>query len=546
MNCRMSITFVLAVLLAVARGQSLGTARALEQAGQFEQALGEYRGILEKNPRDLAAFQGFVRVCRQLARFDSLEAVSARLRASFSDVPEYALGQVEGLLGLKRRKEAMELGRRLVGQQPDQALALAELWQRWREFGEATNYLLLARPTKGVDPLYTDRLLALLELQNRYGEATKEIVELVNQRPELLSRYLGQIRTYSQKVPTAQLVTELGRIKHQKARVRAQAEVYLGIGKELEAVKTARQGMDRSELYRFARECEGAGALQAALTIYQEQQARADQARVLRQLGRHAEALALLAQEQRPESWFELAELKRLQTGNLAEAAKMYERVLQSRPQDEPAGFGLASCQVGMGLLEPARRTLAVIRPQTDRVLLLTAEICLYRQMFDSVAYFARQILRQYPDSPLANDALEFVLLSREGPRTRELAQAMYAGRTGNIQQALAKSEELGRGEDDVAELAWFLRARLLRESRQPRQAVAVLDSFALVFPQSSRRPRQLMEQADLFLRELGNENKYREMLEQVALLFPGSAYAPLARSLLAEANRPAEPGVVR
>lgn len=537
---------VLLSVLGLASGQSVGAGRVLEQTGQFERALSEYRLVLEKNPRDLAAYQGFARVCRQLSRFDSLEAVSARLSASVPEESQFALGRMDGLLGLKRKKEALELGRKVIQIWPGQAAALAEVLERWREFGEAVNYMLLARPAKGSDQAYSDRLISLYELQNRYVDAAREIVRVLDYRSDLLKMYLGRIREYSRKTSSAQLLSELGKLKDQAARARAQAEVYFALGKEPEALKAARQGMNREGMYRLARECEESGALNTALAVYKEQDLRPDQARVLRKLGRDAEALALLGQDQNPDAWFELAELSRLRTRDMAAAAKGYEKVLRSRPTDEPAGFGLAYCQTALGQLEQARKTLAQVKPQSDRVLFLTAEVFLYRQDLDSARYFSQELVRRYQESPLANDGLELILLCSGGERASELARAMYESRTGAIQKALERCAVLARGRDDVAEQSWFLRARLLRDSNRPKSAVSVLDSFALAFPLSSRRPKQLMEQADLYLRDLKDENKYRQMLEQVALLFPGSPYAPVARSLLAEANRPTEPGVVR
>ena len=153
-----------------ARAQSIGTARILEQAGQTDRAMAEYRLLLDKTPRDMAAYQGFARTCRQLARFDSLKAVSSRLSIAAPEEPQYVLGRMDGLLGLKRRKEALELGRSMVARWPRQAAAAADVLERWQELSEATSYLLAARKSQGDARAYAERLITLYELQDRYVE----------------------------------------------------------------------------------------------------------------------------------------------------------------------------------------------------------------------------------------------------------------------------------------------------------------------------------------------------------------------------------------
>lgn len=532
-------------LFGLARAQSLGAARILEQAGQFERALQEYRQVLEATPGDFGAYQGFQRMSRELARFDSLEAVSDRLARLMPDNPRYVLGRIDGLLGLRRRKEALGLCRSTVEKWPQQAVAVADVLESWAAFGEAAGYLLKARQDRADPRLHADRLITLYELEERYVEAAREIVLEINARTELLGGYLAKINEYARKTGAGPLRAEFARIADPWTRARATAEVYLALGREPEALNIARQALDRDGLYGFAHECEDAGAFAAALAVYQEQGLRPDQARVLRKLGRNKEALELLSQENSPAALYELAEIHRLENHNLEQAAAGYERVLKARPGDEPAVFGLASSQVGLGRLEETRQTLGTARRVTDRILLLTARVFLYRLDTDSARHYALELSRRFPESPLANDGLELALVASGGENAFVLARAMYEAETGAREQALGRCTDLAAGTDDVAELAWFLKARIRREAGEFKQALAVLDSFGRAFPGSPRRARQLMVKADIFLADLKDENKYRQMLEEVAIAFPGSAYAPVARSLLDLVNRPAAPGFI-
>ncbi len=54
------------------------------------------------------------------------------------------------------------------------------------------------------------------------------------------------------------------------------------------------------------------------------------------------------------------------------------------------------------------------------------------------------------------------------------------------------------------------------------------------------------LEQADLYLDDLKDEAKYRETLEQLVVEYPGSAYVPIARNLLAESAKPVSPEGIR
>ena len=536
----------LALVLGPALAQSPSAARVLEQAGQLEQAMKEYHAVLEQKPDNIQAYQGFYRVCLRLARYDSLEAVSLRLSELKPDQPQYVLGRTDGLLGLKRKKEATALCGNYVKRWPYQATALVDVLERWKEYGTATSALLTARQSHANSLVYADRLVALYELQDRYAEATREIVRLCGSDPDLVRNHLEKLGEFARKAGASGILAELAKLEDPWARARAQAEVYLAIGKEAEALKVARQAMGPDGLYGFAHECEEEGAFNAALAVYQEQGLRADEARVLRKLGRNNEALTILAQEKNPKAWFELAEINRLELKNLSAAAANYERVLRMRRGNERAAFGLASSYIGLGRLDEARKSLISASRQTDRVLLLLARVFLYKSDLDSAKYYSQELVRRYPNSPLGNDGLEIALLCAGGERASELAQAMYEQETGAQEKALARCQTLGRGNDDVAQMAWFLRAQILRDAGQPRQAVAVLDSFALAFPESTRRPKQLMTQADVFAHDLKDEGLYRRKLEDVAVSFPGSPYAPVARSLLAEANRPVEPEMVR
>ena len=80
----------------------------------------------------------------------------------------------------------------------------------------------------------------------------------------------------------------------------------------------------------------------------------------------------------------------------------------------------------------------------------------------------------------------------------------------------------------------------------KPKDALAVLDRYRQRFGNSALAPKARLEQARLYLDDLKDESKYREVLEQLIVEYPGSAYVPIARVLLAEAERPVAPEGIR
>jgi tetratricopeptide (TPR) repeat protein len=281
--------------------------------------------------------------------------------------------------------------------------------------------------------------------------------------------------------------------------------------------------------------------------VYQGQKAHADAARVLRLMGRVSEAQAELALDSGTGALVELGELYRGQ-GDFQRAVESYQRVLARQPNHEPAAFGLASALLGLGRTGPAR---AAARgksessiPSSDRLLFLVARTFFYEGQFDSAGAYVAELVGRFPQSRLVNDGLELAVLTGSGDRAKELARLMLDYETGG--GGTSRAEALAEGSDPVAEQAWFLLAHFLRRERKPKDALAALDRYRQRFSSSSLAPKARLAQAELYLEDLKDEAKYREALEQLIVEYPGSAYVPIARSLLVEAGRPVAPAGIR
>jgi len=530
------------LLVTLALSQSYSSGLLLERAGQVEQAFEEYRLAVAKNPQDQPAYGGFVRLAEQLKQHDTLVAVSRRLAKQYPDRPEYSLGLAGGLLAMKRTADARAEGRRAAGKWPDRLAALAEVFARHQDYLSAIEHYEQARK-QGRDAFsIADRLVDLYEAAGQPGPATREIVSILNTSPHMLDRYRQKLSALAAR-GGAGLIGELEKVKDPVVRARAQAIVYLAAKKEAEAVRVLRPVLTPRELYQFAQECEAQGALRAALAVYQEKTAHTDAARVLRLMGRIREAQAELAMDSGPAAQVELGELYRDQ-GDYQRAVESYQRALVRQPTSEPAAFGLASALLVLGRTEAARAAAMKPGRLSDRLLFVVARTHFYEGRFDSAGAYVAQLVKQFPQSRLVNDGLELAVLTGSGDRAKELARLMLAYETGVSDTNRARA--LAEGDDPVAEQAWFLLARFLRREHKPKEALAALDRYRQRFGGSSLAPRARLEQASVYLDDLKDEAKYRETLEQLIVEYPGSAYVPIARNLLAVATKPVAPGGIR
>ena len=530
------------VFVPLAPGQSFTSGLMLEQAGQLDRAFDEYRLALNKNPRDEPAYEGFVRLAEKLKHYDTLVAVSSRLARQYPDAFSYSQGLVGGLLSMKRTADARAEGRRAAVKWPDRVTALAEVFARHEDYASAIEYYEQTRKQGGDALSVADRLVDLYERAGQPGSATREIVSILNTSPQMFDGYRQRLSAIAVR-GGAGITGELERVRDPVVRARAEATVYLATKREAEAVRVLEPVLTVQELYQFARECEAQGSLRAALAVYEEQKAHADAARVLRLMGRIKEAQAELALDSGNGAQFELGELYRNQ-GDYGRAVQSYQRVLSRQPNHEPAAFGLASALLGLGRTEPARA--AARRPGTfsDRLLFLVARTFFYEGQFDSAAACVAELVKQFPQSTLVNDGLELAVLTGSGDRAKELARLMLAYETGDGDTSKARA--LAEGNDAAAEQACFLLAQFFRREHKPKDALAVLERYRQRFSASALAPKARLEQAELYRDDLKDEAKYREVLEQLIVEYPGSAYVPIARGLLAETEKPVAPEGIR
>ncbi|MFO7638254.1 MAG: tetratricopeptide repeat protein [bacterium] len=534
----------LALVLSAAPAQTTGHARILEQSGQLDAALVAYRSALDREPGDPAAYSGLRRLAVRLERHDMLDSVSARLAGLYPERPEFSLGRIEGLLGRELVRDAVAAARTMLERWPSQVLAVTSLFEQQGEFQPATELLVEYRAAAG-EPAAGRLLLELHERRQRYGDATRELVNLVGSDARMAVELFPRLRQYGAQPGWRGVLNEVRRFPAGRLRARAEAEVLFGAGREVEMVAAARSGMSRDELYGFAHEVEAAGLLGAALVLYEGMGMRVEQARVLRGLGRVDDALRLLREDGGVQAAFELAQVERLVRKDYAAAARGYADVLRREPGNAGAAWGLASSRLALGDTTAAREALAGVARPSDSLLLLRARLAFYAGADDSLKAHTNQLLARFPTSTHLNDALEFLLLAGAGEAARPLARAMLAHEAGRTDTALTAGRRLAAGKGIAAEHALLYVARVLAEIGQPRSAFELLDSFPTRFPDSPRKARVLFEQVGLAAR-LADDNLRFRLLEQLLLEYPDSPYAIVGRAVRAEMVRPADPSDLR
>lgn len=537
------LAVVLSVVWAAVSAQPAGVASRLERAGQLEAAWREYRAAVERAPRDGAAFQGYARLSMQLGRADSLVALSRRLLVADTSNSLLALGLIEGLLGLKRRAEALAEARMAALRWPEQTFGLVEVLKQGREYAAAAEVLKRLMARTGFRSDVALKLVELLELDQQYAAAARVFVEIANTDGHAAAGQLARLRLYGSRGAGRQVLPELAAIRDQAIRDRAQAQVQLGAGNQVLAAQLMTRTHPAQELREFGRECERDGFVEAALAVYRSAGTGTDLARVLRRLGRNAEARQALGGDTTPAALLELGELSQEERDFVA-AARAYRRLLAVQPRNAQALEGLAASELGLGRLDSAQRVLARLATPTDQALLLGARILFYKGEFDSARERAAELARTFPQSRLVNDGLELALLCHGGERVAALAAAMLDYETGADQEGLRRAGELSRGGDVVAEQASLLQAAILRRAGKPREALVVLDS-SLARPEPGElRARTILERALLFRDDLKDEERFRVALGELIAEFPASPYAPLARNLLAETAATGSGGV--
>ncbi len=477
--------------LALSEAEQLQFADGLYSRGMWETALKEYQAYLVQNPRhasnDVVTYR-LGECYRSLGRVAEAEQTYQRV---FDDYPK---GEFHYRAGL-RRAELLEQGGK-----PEEQIQLL-------------NSMLQDVPVPEMGAACQFALGAALERQGKLNEAAKAY-------DAVLVKYVG-----TQLIPYAALA--LAGIDRRGEGKRA-ALLY-----GLAAANPGSPRMGAEALFQLGDFCYSRKDYEAAAQAYEKlsvqypkdervAQSRLQQAWSLYNAKRFAEALKICGEETagagaeagKNREWLYLKANCLRQVMKNEEAAETYAELLKSNPPGDTAinaayERALALYKLGRfeAAIEQARGLIAVDRVKRDVCWLLAESSAAIHDDAGAVQYY-RMLLEQYPDSPLAGDALYRLahLVQKKG----DLLPA--AELFGRLVKDFPKHELVAQ--------ALFAQASCLGNAKKPEQAVVAYASLLEKFPQSRFVEDSLYQKAisETYLRRDAQAlETWRELLTKFA-----------------------------
>lgn len=220
--------------------------------------------------------------------------------------------------------------------------------------------------------------------------------------------------------------------------------------------------------------------------------------------------------------------------GDYAAAREQYARLAHAAPPPPEASEPLPPLVIGSVYLPFDDLEVLTERwAGDDYVAFRRAEMLLREGKFSDAATAFRELSRQYPASPYANDALERLLLlpalERRAPGTEAYIEAMKAYDRGDAELAIALLTSITAS--PLAEPARLLLADVYLGRGDSEQAVVTLRALTTDFPASSEAATALLRLAGLQMAT--DPSQAREHLQEVLRRFPDWPQAAEARILL-------------
>jgi tetratricopeptide (TPR) repeat protein len=527
--------FIFSLLLA----QDLNLAQRYEAAGQLALAKTIYQAYLTENPFNPSVYNSYYRVSFSLGNYQEFLTLSLELLKKNPKSPDLLISIGEAFLKLGKKKQSLDYLNQAFNLSPDYFGRISAMLSQEKMYKDAIRFVLdfqkLRKNPIGFEPMLID----LYEADGDYLKATREITKFLDANPPQLPGYEPRLRSYLAKTNPSAVLNELNNLTNKELRARLLSKLYLSQKRYSEAVAEIKTLNSPNELYSFARFCEEQEQYQIAADLYQKLGNHSDQARVLRKLGKVAEAAEVLQQESSIEARFELAELERLELHDNRAAKENYRLVIKRQPS-EPAYYGLVASLINLGQLDEAKKALAKMGKTSDRSLFSLIQINFFQAQFESCQKYIQQLSHDFPASPLLNDALEIGILLAEGKENLpDYALASFNQVLGNYDDAINLAQKLIKQNDKIAEHSFILLAELYLAKKEPNLALSALQELKAKFPNSRLLPQAKFEQAKIYSEKLKDEVKYQQTLEELIVDFPSSPYSSIARNLLAKFQKP-------
>lgn len=534
-TCLAGLLFFGAILLA----QDLNQAQRYEARGQLALAKAIYEAFLTNKPFNPSVYNSYYRVSFGLKNYQEFLTFSLDLLKNNPRSPELLISIGEAYLKLDKKKEGLNYLQQSFSLAPDLVGRISTILSQEKMFKDGIRFLLDYRKLKKRVSGYEPMLIDLYEADGDYQKATNEITEFLNANPAHLPQYEAKLRYYLTKTNPSIIFRELNKLTNKQLRVRLLSKLYLSQNRYPEAVAEIKTLGSENELYGFARFAENQEQYPIAAELYQELGRGSDQARVLRKMGKVVEATEVLKQVSGIEARFELAELQRIELKDNQSAKENYLLVIKQRPSDQ-AYYGLVASLMSLGQLGEAKKYLAKLGRMTDQSLFTLSQIYFYEGQFDSCKNYISELSKNFPSSPLLNDALEIgVLLAEGGANLADFALASFNYALNQYDDGIKIAKKLINQSDKVAEYSFLLLARFYLAKKEPNLALSALQELKTKFPNSRLLPKAKFEQAKIYSDKLNDGVKYQQTLEELIVEYPSSPYSSIARNLISKAQKP-------
>lgn len=533
------IGIILLLCIGVLFATDLNQARRYEAQGKLALAKAIYQAHLEENPFNPQVYHGYYRTSFGLNELSDFLTFSLKLLKKNPNTPELLMAIGETYLKLGKKKEGLHYLTQLFNITPDLVGQISAILASEKMFKEAIRFILDYRKLNKSVTGYETILIDLYEADGDYQKATREIVQFLNTNPAQLPNYEPKLIFYLTKTNPSIIYSELTNLTHQELRAKLKSKLYLSQRRYTEAVREIKLLESPTVLYNFAKECEAQEQYQIAAQLYNETGNFSDEARVLRKMGKIAEAAEALKLGTGSDAQLELADLLRLELKDYQNAQKNYLAVIRQKPQ-ERAYYGLVASLLSLGELAEAKKYLREMGKVTDQMLFLFIQIYFYEVRFDSCQRYIQQLSQNFPNSPFLNDALAIAILITEGGENlKEYTQAAFNLVRENYDEGIKLAQKLIRANDKVAEHSLLLLAQLYLAKKDPNLALSALQELKQKFPNSPLLPKAKFEQAEIYAEHLKDEVKEKETLEELIIQFPNSVYSVLARNRLTKLTKP-------
>lgn len=512
-------------------------ARALERLRQYDRAVALFERILQEAPDNRSALNGVLRLYFQMEAFDkAIPLLETHIQRSPDNV-RFRGRLAEALFGTGRDAEAEEQIRILLELFPESESAvntIAYLHFDRQAYDRAIQTCLSGRQRLGKPNAFALALAGFYTSAFDIPGAAREYVRWLTLNPRqqgIVSDQIDQLTALgSQELVEEALREAVSEHDDSKDAHDLLGNFYLRYDKPLEALAEYREadrldGSSGTYLVRFAEWALREGHTQSAIDTYQElirqavpdtmrAEASTGLARALRETGRMDQAAETYRKviarypetRYREEAMLRLADLYLAHFQDARQALDTYRSLLVRAPETEyleQAMFGIAESYMVLGSLEDALAqynrigdpeagfTEAATRARTTYHL---GELALFQGRWDDALERFHETADRYPDSPYANDALEWTILIAEGRQggdraLDEYVRSVLLRRQFKDREALAACKRFveENTESLIVDTVILDIGVILDQSGKPYEAVAALRDLIDRHPDSRR-----------------------------------------------------------